>query len=113
MTHKLRGVRADENAYYVNKLRQNVSLETWIWRQIVTSQTGHTKYKWPPRATEWNAPHENFLRTPLSRPMTKQRKRENGETMSVVKAQVTICPYVNFAEGTVLTRFTKIWKALR
>jgi len=40
--------------------------------------------------------------------MTKQRKRENGETMSVVKAQVTICPYVNFAEGTVLTRFTKI-----
>jgi len=26
--------------------------------------------------------------------------------MSVVKAQVTICPYLNFAEGTVLTRFT-------
>jgi len=28
MTHKLRGVRAEENAYYVNKLRQNVDLET-------------------------------------------------------------------------------------
>jgi len=28
MTHKLRGVRVDEYAYYVNKLRQNVSLET-------------------------------------------------------------------------------------
>jgi len=38
--------------------------------------------------------------------LTKQRKRENGEAMSVVKAQVTICPNMNFAEGTVLTRFT-------
>jgi len=37
MTHKLRGVRVDEFAYYVNKLRQNVGLETWIWRQFVTS----------------------------------------------------------------------------
>jgi len=27
--------------YYVNKLRQNVGLETWKWRQIVTSQTAH------------------------------------------------------------------------
>jgi len=27
--------------YYVNKLRQNVDLETWKWRQIVTSQTAH------------------------------------------------------------------------
>jgi len=38
--------------------------------------------------------------------MTKQRKRENRETMSVVKAQVTICPYMNFPAGTVLARFT-------
>jgi len=38
--------------------------------------------------------------------MTKQKKRENGETMSVVKAQVTICPDMNFPEGTVLARFT-------
>jgi len=30
----------------------------------------------------------------------------NGETMSVVKEQVTICPYMKFPEGTVLTRFT-------
>jgi len=38
--------------------------------------------------------------------VTKQRKRENGETTNVVKAQVTNCPYMNFPEGTVLTRFT-------
>jgi len=38
--------------------------------------------------------------------MTKQRKTENGETMCVVKAQVKICLYMNFAEKTVLTRFT-------
>jgi len=49
---KIRGVWVEEYAYYVNKLR----LRTWIWRQIVTSQTAHTKYKWPPSATEWNTP---------------------------------------------------------
>ena len=42
----------EEYAYYVNKPR----LKTWIWRQIVTSQTAHTKYKWPPSATEWTPP---------------------------------------------------------
>ena len=31
----------------------------------MTSQTAHTKYKWPLYATEWTSPHENFLRTPL------------------------------------------------
>jgi len=30
MTHKLWGVHLDEYAYYVNKLRQNVGLETGI-----------------------------------------------------------------------------------
>ena len=49
--------------------------------------------------------------------MTKQRKRENGETVSEVKAQVTICPCVNYAEGIVLRRFSTgvimIWEALR
>ena len=44
------GVRVEVYAYYVNKLR----LKVWTWRQIVTSQTAHTKYKWPPYATEWN-----------------------------------------------------------
>jgi len=34
--------------YYVKKRRQNVGLETWKWRQIVTSQTANPKYKWPP-----------------------------------------------------------------
>ena len=48
---------------------------------------------------------------------TKQMIRENGETMSVVKAQVTICPYMNFPERIVLTRFTARvivnWEILR
>jgi len=56
MTHKIRGGRAEEYAYYVNKLRQNVGLETWIWRQIMTSQRPHTTNKWPPNATEWTPP---------------------------------------------------------
>ena len=64
MTQNIREVRVEEYAYYVNKLRQNFGLATWIWRQIVTSQTADTKYKWPPYATERN-PHEDFLRTPL------------------------------------------------
>ena len=33
---KLRGVDVEKYAYYVNKLLQNVGLETWKWRQIVT-----------------------------------------------------------------------------
>jgi len=33
-------------AYYLNKLRQSVSLEIGLWRQIMTSQTAHTKYKY-------------------------------------------------------------------
>jgi len=37
-------VRVEEYAYYVNKLRQNVGLETYDV-YIVTSQTAHTKYK--------------------------------------------------------------------
>ena len=35
---KIRGVRVEEYAYYVNNLSQNIGLETWIWCQIVTSQ---------------------------------------------------------------------------
>ena len=54
--YKIRWVRVEEYACCVNKLRQNVGSETWIWRQIVTSQTAHTKYKWLPYATEWNPP---------------------------------------------------------
>ena len=38
MTHKIIGVNVEKYAYHVNKLRQNVGLETWKWRQIVTSQ---------------------------------------------------------------------------
>jgi len=56
MTYKKRGGRVEEYAYYVNKLRQNVGLETWIWRQIVTSQRPLTTNKWPPYATEWTPP---------------------------------------------------------
>ena len=69
MAHKLRGVHVEEHAYCVNKFRESIGLEPWIWRQIVTSQTGHTKYKWPPYATEWTThPRESFLRTPLTQP---------------------------------------------
>jgi len=60
MTHKIRGVLVEEYAYHVNKLRQNLGLETWIWRQIVTSQTAHTKYKWPPHPSEWTPPMKIF-----------------------------------------------------
>jgi len=60
-------VRVEEDACYVNKLPQNVGLETWIWRQIVTSQRAHTKYKSPPYVIEWNPLHENFLRTLLNK----------------------------------------------
>ena len=49
---KIRGVRVEEYAYYVSKLH----LKTQIWRQAVTSQKAHTKYKWPPYATEWTPP---------------------------------------------------------
>jgi len=38
--------------------------------------------------------------------MTKQRQRENGNIMSVVKARATVCPYMKFAEGTAMKRFT-------
>jgi len=50
---------------YVKKRGQNVGLKTWKWRQIVTSQTANTKYKWPPYDPEPKHPHENFLRTSL------------------------------------------------
>jgi len=29
----------ENNMHVVNKLRQNVGLQTWIWRHVVTSQT--------------------------------------------------------------------------
>jgi len=64
MIYKLWAVCVDECAYYVNELHQNVGLETWIWRQIATSQSAHIKCKWQPYATEWKK-HEYFLRTPL------------------------------------------------
>ena len=49
-------MRVEEYVYYVNKRRQNVGLETWLWRQIVTSQRQLTTNKWPPYATERNPP---------------------------------------------------------
>ena len=59
MTHKIKGMRVEKYAYYVNKLSQNVGLETF-WRQIVTSQTEHTIYNWLPHVTEWNPPWKFF-----------------------------------------------------
>jgi len=53
-------VDVEKYAYYVNKLRQNVGLETGKLRQIVTSQTAHTKCKWPPYDLEPNTPMKIF-----------------------------------------------------
>jgi len=47
------GVDVEKYAYYVNKLRQNVALETWKLRQIVTWQTAH---KCPPYDPEPKPP---------------------------------------------------------
>ena len=60
MTYKVKRVDVEKYAFYVNKLRQNVGLETGKWRQIVTSQTAHTKYKWPPYDPEPNPPMKIF-----------------------------------------------------
>jgi len=73
MTHKIKGVRVEEYAYYVIKLRQNGGLETWIWCQNLRSQTAHTKNNWPPYATEW-PPHDNFLRTPVKELLAISKK---------------------------------------
>jgi len=35
MTHEIRGVDVEKYAYYVNKLRQIVGSERWLWHQIV------------------------------------------------------------------------------
>jgi len=56
----IRGVDIEKDACYVNKLRQNVGLETWKWCQIVTSQRAHTKYKWPPYDPERTPPMKIF-----------------------------------------------------
>jgi len=65
MTQNMESGCIEKCAFYVKKLRHNVGLETGLWRQIVTSQTAHNKYRWLPYATEWT-PHENFLRALLS-----------------------------------------------
>ena len=52
----IRRVHVDQYCVLCQTLRQNVALETWIWRQIVTSLKAHTKDKWPPYATEWTPP---------------------------------------------------------
>ena len=66
-------MRVEAYAHYVNKIRQNVGLEKLLWRQIVTSQTAHTKYKWPHMPLNEHT-HENFLRTPLGESFVKLRR---------------------------------------
>ena len=56
MFYKNKGSVCRSISLFVNKLR----LKTWICRQIVTSQTAHTKYKWPPSATEGTPPQWKF-----------------------------------------------------
>jgi len=60
MTHKIREVDVEKYVYYANKLRQNVGLEIWLWREILTSQTAHTIQKWRPYVTEWTPPMKIF-----------------------------------------------------
>jgi len=102
LTHNIRGVRVEEYAYYVNKLRRNFGLETLKWRQIVTSQTAHTKYKWPPYVTAWNPPMEIFcarhcwmclklhlewlLKPAMSKPRCKGRMRSCRKFCAADKA---------------------------
>ena len=74
MTHNLRIVCAEEYLHNVNNLRPNVGLETWIWRQIVTSQTTYIKYKWPPYATEWNLAVKIFFVRHWTRPTPVPRR---------------------------------------
>jgi len=45
-----------------------------------------------------NCPYRSCLGRRQMLSMIKQRKRENGETMRVVKTQVTICPYTSLKE---------------
>ena len=55
----------------------------------MTSQTAHTKYKWPPYTTEWK-PHENFLRTPLGKSTGKSWRQALQKDKLVVLNQVHI-----------------------
>ena len=80
MTQKLRVLDVENYAYYVNKCRQNVGLETWLWRQIVMSQTAHAKYKWPPYATEWTPPMEIFCVRHCSTGPTNGTRSEKVKT---------------------------------
>ena len=68
-------MRVEEYVYYVNKRRQNVGLETWIWRQIVTSQRPLTTNKWPPYATERNPPMKIFCVRHCHRLFIKMRAK--------------------------------------
>jgi len=97
MTHKIRGVRVEQYAYYVNTLHQIVGLETWIWRQIVTSQRMPTTNKWPPYATDWNPPHEKFLRTPLNKYARNgtEKKRQSSNTREQTRAHPIIAPQIS------------------
>ena len=41
MVHKVDFRGGDREVCWRNKLRQNVGLQAWIWRHIVTSQTAY------------------------------------------------------------------------
>ena len=44
-------MRVEQYADCVNKFCQIVALETWMWRQIVTSHTAYVPQQWLPYAT--------------------------------------------------------------
>ena len=111
MKHKLRGMRVDEYAYYVNKLRQNVGLETWIWRhkhRTPNTNDHHMPLNDPPL-------HENFLRTPLFRSFNSG----NGGEILWSEAEVpkslgldTYCKYCDASPNTArdLERLLEIYQ---
>jgi len=74
--------------YYVNKLRQNVGLETWKWRQVVTSQAAQTKYKWSPYD-----PYPKILPWKFSAYATGQPGENSSGTASVSHNAASGLPY--------------------
>ena len=114
MTRTIRRVRVEEYVYYVTKLRQTVGLETWIWRQIATSQTAYTKYKWPPYVTEWRPPHGNFLRTPLCDLLPLTHALHGSALGGLCKHKHTQCtPERTYATHVLVTvsGVSRVWQA--
>jgi len=66
MTHKLKGMRVvEQHVHYVNKRRQNVGLEKWLWLFKLWRHKQRTPNTNDLHMPLNEPPHENFLRAPL------------------------------------------------